>query len=429
MVILSHRFSTLRRWTSLSGQVAGLQIVVQGINAVTGLLLVRHLPKDQYAWLTIAGSLLATLNLLGDGGISTGLTAIGGRIYDQHGPFARLLRDGLHLALHLAIFGFLLSAPFFYVLYANVGSPPTMALTAIVLAGLAVWPSVSIVFLNVANRLHKRVRLMQMAELTGALTRLGLTSAVLLSGWLAMLPALAATVLSSWAQALVVKRRTRVFLLEPDEATSFQPQLRGYVRSLYGNHVFFCLQGQIATWIIGWLAGSSEVADLGALGRLSVLFTAFTAPFHYLAIPAIARIREVQSLRLRVAMTLVIAALIAGSVVMVAWWQPAPFLWILGSNYTHLTVELPLALSAQGLTMVAALAWGLILARGWVHRAWMTILTTVCGMVIGAALFRLDTVAGMLSFSLVSVLPTFVVCLVIIIFKLKSDSSLSARHS
>jgi len=32
-------------------------------------MLVRWMPKDEYAWLTICGSLLATIGLLADGGI------------------------------------------------------------------------------------------------------------------------------------------------------------------------------------------------------------------------------------------------------------------------------------------------------------------------------------------------------------------------
>ena len=345
---------TFTRWALLSGQVAGVQVLVQGVNAVTGLMLVRYMARDDYAWFTLAASLLATLNLLGDGGVSTGLTAIGGRIHGQPGALARLLQQGLRLSFRLTIIGFVLAAPLFYGLYVRIGASSDLTVAALLLTGLAAWPSVSTVMLNVANRLHTRVGVIQIGDMTGALVRLGVTSVLWFGGWMAMLPALLATVFAGWAQALLIRVRSRHFLAAPSAEVSYRSELGGFVRSLYGNHVFFCLQAQVATWIIGWLAGSAEVADLGALARLGVLFVAITAPINYLAIPAIARIRDQGQLRRRMVLALGSAVLVAASVVVVACLLPSPFLWLLGGNYGHLTVELPLALAAQGLSMVTA---------------------------------------------------------------------------
>ncbi len=402
----------------LSGQVAGVQMIIQGINAVTGLMIVRYMAKDDYAWFTLAASVLATLNLLGDGGVGTGLTAIGGRIHDQPGPFAQLLQQGLRLSFRLTIVGFVLAAPLFYGLYLRIGASSGFTVTVLLLAGFAAWPSVSTVMLNVANRLHARVGVIQMGDVTGALVRLGATTALWAGGWLLVLPTLLATVLAGWSQAILIRVRSRHFLQAPAVDVSYQSELAGFVRSLYGNHIFFCLQAQVATWIISWLAGSSEVADLGALARLGVLFVAITSPINFLAIPAIARIRDHGLLRRRMALALGGAVGVAVLVVAVAYWQPAPFLWLLGGNYGHLVLELPLALAAQGLNMVAALAWGLLLTRGWVRHAWITIVTTLVGFATGAALFPLGTVAGMLKFNAVAVLPTLMLCLAIIVFKL-----------
>jgi hypothetical protein len=152
------------------------------------------------------------------------------------------------------------------------------------------------------------------------------------------------------------------------------------------------------------------------------LFVAITAPINYLAIPAIARIRDHGQLRRRMVLGLGTATLVAACVVVLAHLLPSPFLWLLGGNYGHLTVELPLALAAQGLSMVTALAWALVLARGWVKNAWITILTTLAGFAIGAALFPLGTVAGMLKFNTVVAIPTLVFCLGVITSKLARSS-------
>lgn len=383
----------------------------------------RYMCKPDYAWFTLAASLSSTVNLLSDGGVSTGLTAIGGSIHDQPRAFARLIQQGLSLSFRLTFVGFALASPLFYGLYLRIGVPPLLALLALLIASLAAWPTIYTVLLNVTNRLHRRVGVMQAGEVTGALVRLSITSVLWVGGWLAALPAMLATLLAVWAQALLIRMRSRHFLQSPSSDVSYESELRGFVWSLYGNHVFICLQVQVTTWIIGWLAGSSEVADLGALARVGVLFVAITSPINYLAVPAIARIRDPQLLRQRMVLALGGTLLVACIVVVMAYMLPAPFLWLLGVNYGHLTVELPLALAAQGLGMVTSLAWALMLTRGWVLHAWITIVTTLVGFAIGAALFQLGTVAGMLKFNMVTLIPTLVFCLGVIVFRLSRDDN------
>src|SRR5690606_1890101 len=116
-----------------------------------------------------------------------------------------LFRDGLALSLRLTIAGFVLAAPFFFALYLNVSTPPSVAAAVLLLAGLAAWPSVATMLLQVANRLHTRVVAAQAVEITGALTRLIVTGGLIVGGGLMFLSAVAATVISSWTQALLIR--------------------------------------------------------------------------------------------------------------------------------------------------------------------------------------------------------------------------------
>lgn len=399
------RLATLRRWASLSGQVAGMQVLVQGVSAVTGLLLIRAMEKDAYAWFTLAASMLATLHLLADGGISTALTSIGGRVYQNAAEFSRLLADGRRMALRLALAGVVLSAPFFWHLYTRLGTPPTMTGTLLALAVLGMLPAMLATLLTVPLRLHSRARQAQAAELLGACVRLLLCGSLLWLGWGDARALFAGTILASISHAWLVRRQTREFTLPPPSATGHQKEITGFVRALYGNHIFFCVQGQIATWLIGWLAGVEQVADLGALSRLAVLFAAFGAPFTHLVAPSMARIQDMRILRRRFA--LAVGAAFGGTAIVLAAaaWQPAWFLWLLGSKYANLGPELVLALASQGMAMITGICWGLMVVRGWVSHAWLNILLSCLGYAFGAALMPLDTVAGVLKMNLVASIP------------------------
>ena len=415
--LFSGRLATLKRWSLLSGQVAVMQVLVQGVGAATGLLLIRALPKEEYAWFTLAASMLATLNLLADGGISTALTSIGGRVYQDPPVFSRLLADGRRLALRLGLLGCLLATPFFWYLYACLETPAVLAVWLIGLALLATVPAMTSTLLAVASRLHSRAGEVQLAEFFGAVVRLLFTLTLLGLGWMEARAVFAVTLLAAVVQAGLLKRYTRAFTSPAPAVAGQGLEIGSFIRALYGNHLFFCLQGQITTWIIGLLAGVQQLADLGALSRLAVLFAAMGAPFAHLVTPALARIQDKTVLRRRFMLTLGVAASLVAAVLLVAVWLPTPFLWLIGEKYAHLGRELPLALASQGLALFSGICWGLIIVRGWVRHAWVTIVTTMIGMILGACLADLGSVSGVLLFNLITQLPTVVVCLVIALKK------------
>jgi FkbM family methyltransferase len=67
----------------LIGKFLGVQTIVQALGFLVGLIVVRHLSKQEYAHFTVANSLQGTMNILADTGVATALSAIGGRVWQQ----------------------------------------------------------------------------------------------------------------------------------------------------------------------------------------------------------------------------------------------------------------------------------------------------------------------------------------------------------
>src|SRR5205814_9643166 len=84
--ILRRAFDHARR----IGSYAFVQIIGQIVAFSSGILLVRWLPQREYAFFTIANAMQATLMLLADIGISTGLISIGGRVWQDRRRFGEL---------------------------------------------------------------------------------------------------------------------------------------------------------------------------------------------------------------------------------------------------------------------------------------------------------------------------------------------------
>src|SRR5207245_3000976 len=82
-----------------SGRVVGsfvtVQVIVQLVGFLSGILLIRTLEQREYAFFTIANTMPGTLYLLADVGIRLGLVSIGGRVWPNRPRFIHLIRTSL----------------------------------------------------------------------------------------------------------------------------------------------------------------------------------------------------------------------------------------------------------------------------------------------------------------------------------------------
>src|ERR1700690_2232576 len=129
--------NTLKKWAPILVKFAFVQAAVQVLGFAAGLLIVRALPKREYAFYTIGNTMLSTILVLADSGISSGLTAIGGRVWQDSRRLGSLLTTALQLRRQMAVFTVLAVAPvLIWLLAQNGGSRWTIAgLVVAVLAG------------------------------------------------------------------------------------------------------------------------------------------------------------------------------------------------------------------------------------------------------------------------------------------------------
>ncbi|HJX99045.1 MAG TPA: hypothetical protein VJ281_09215, partial [Chthoniobacterales bacterium] len=166
--ILRRAFDQARR----IGNYALVQGVVQLIAFSSGILLVRWLPQREYAFFTIANAMQATLMLLADIGISTGLILIGGRVWQDRHRFGELINTGLAVRRKLALAAIVIVAPILYAMLAKNGasSTYTLLLVALVLAGFSIQLSIDV--FAVVPRLRSDIARIQKIDFTCAIVRL-----------------------------------------------------------------------------------------------------------------------------------------------------------------------------------------------------------------------------------------------------------------
>src|SRR5205085_3517350 len=143
-------------------------------------------------------------------------------------------------------------------------------------------------------------------------------------------------------QYLVLRRysATVVDFGAPQNAGDRKDMLR-LIRSQAANAVFYCFQGQITIFLISFFARqSSSVAEVGALGRLAMIFVVLANLLANIFVPAFARCQERRQLRslyfeITGGVSLFCIVVIAAAAIF-----PDQFLFVLGNKYAHLHREL-----------------------------------------------------------------------------------------
>src|SRR5882672_10293856 len=131
------RSPQLLNWTKLLTRFLSLEALVQGLTFACGILIVRALPKADYALFTVANTLLATMNLMADNGIGSGITAIGGRVWQDRFRFGQLIATAMRLRRLFAIISITLVTPILFWLLLHNGASVnyTAVIAAAVLLG------------------------------------------------------------------------------------------------------------------------------------------------------------------------------------------------------------------------------------------------------------------------------------------------------
>jgi O-antigen/teichoic acid export membrane protein len=391
------------------GSFAVVQGVVQMVGFFSGILLVRALSSTEYAYFTIANTMQGTINLLADIGISIGLISIGGRVWHDRNRFGQLINTALAVRRKLGALAILVITPVMYFLLVRNGASSgyTAILIVVILLGLIVQLSLGV--LSVVPRLRSDLSRIQAIDLTGAFTRL-----LLIGGMLYLFMNAGVAVLIGtgvlFLQYLMFRRYVAgVVDLAAPENSDDRREIMRLTKHLAANAVFYCVQGQITIFLIGFFAHKvNSIAEVGALGRLAMIFTVVSNLLTNVFVPAFARCDSRH--RLRWLFFAIVGAVTAFSAVIMAAaaWFPNQFLFILGNRYAHLQHELLLMVGAAVLNAIAGTLWGLNASKAWVAGSWLYIPLTLATQVILIPFTDFSSVAGVLTFNLFSLIPSLV---------------------
>src|SRR4051794_14063722 len=98
-------------WGRLITITGSAQVLVQAITFVSGILIIRLLPTKEYGIYTLVTTMLGTMSMLADGGISTGVVSQAGRVWQDRQKLGEVLVTGIELRKKMALVCVLIAGP------------------------------------------------------------------------------------------------------------------------------------------------------------------------------------------------------------------------------------------------------------------------------------------------------------------------------
>ena len=381
----------------------GAQTAMQVLAFATGLVVIRVLPVDEYAFYTLAMAALGTMTVLSDCGISQAVLSSGGRVWRDPDALGGVVSGGLRLRMLFASGAGTLCSIVLIVLLTRRGA--TFAQATLVTAGaipLLLATTTSQLY-EVVPRLQQNILPLQHIQLASAGIRLITVAAVTMLWPVAWVVGLAAGITQLWTSWRVRHLAlTAAHPGHPCPPEAWAEMLR-MLRRTAPSAVYYAFAGQVSVWLISVFGNTERVAQVGALTRLAMLFNILSTVFALMVVPRFARMQAGQALLFRwfwVVQLVLILPLIA--VVAVVARFPSESLAILGGDYRVLSTEVVLVAASGAMTLLSGCAYSLAAARGVVAAPAFVIVTAITLQVGLALTLPISTVAGVLWLQLIS---------------------------
>ncbi|MFT6485349.1 MAG: O-antigen/teichoic acid export membrane protein [Bdellovibrionota bacterium] len=348
--MLSNRIKEAAKKISI---VTAIEVLLKVIGFLSGILIIRLLPKDEYAFYTIVNTMMGSIALMSGSGVASGVMKIGGQVYRDKVKLGRVIQTALKLRRKLGLFCYLLVCPIvFYMLHKNGASYLMGGLLCLSMLP-AFYSQLSAGLYHLSIKLNQDLVPLQTINLQQNLLRLGISVATLFVFPFAALAILGAGVAQYIANVRLRRLSEKYASISGEESVQVKNELIGIVKRAMPTAIYFGLSGQISVWLISFFGTVESVAEIGALSRLSMVFSVVNSLFVLIVAPRFARLgNDKKSLAkrfLQIELVLVVLAFLVPTTVSLI---PNQILWLLGEDYQGLNSELVLLGGTIGLSVL-----------------------------------------------------------------------------
>lgn len=415
------QYLRVMEWGKLLSVTGSVQLVVQAIGMISGILVVRLLPTHEYALYTLVNTMLGTMAILADGGLSTGIMAEGGKVWQDPQKLGEVLVTGHRLRRKFALGSLVVAIPVLFILLRHHGASWLMSLLIIASLIPTFCATFSATMLEVVPKLKQDILPLQKIQVGVNIGRLGILGLTLF-----VFPWAFVAVMSAGIPQILGNKRLKQIAgvyanWHQPQSIAVQKELLHIVKRLLPTAIYYCLSGQITIWLLSVFGSTESVAQIGALGRLMMLLSIFNIMFATLITPRFARLPGEAGLLLKrylqiQAMVVLLCMCIVGAI----WTFDGEVLWILGNQYAGLKIELLLNVLGSCLSLMAAISFALYTSRGWVIKPLISIPINIATITVAALCLNVSSLQGILALNIITAFVQVVMNVCFSLYKMKS---------
>ncbi|MFN3587903.1 MAG: lipopolysaccharide biosynthesis protein [Spirosomataceae bacterium] len=347
--------------------ITGLaQVTIQFIGFVSGILIIRNLSIQEYALYTLSNTLLGTMTILADGGISMGVMSEGGKVWKSRQLLGEVLATGVAMRRKFAIYSLVVMVPSSVYLLMNNGASWMMSILISISIIPAFYMSLTGSIYEIAPKLHQDIIRLQKIQIWLNIGRLGLLSlSIFIFPW-AFLALFSAGLPQIWSNAKLKKLGNKYANLSQNVSKEIEGRIYNVVKRILPGSIYYSVSGQLVVWILSLLGSNLIIAQVGALGRLSILINLVNIVFMIIIVPRFSRSSEDRMVLLKKSIVIILLFLVVLMILNSSIYiLKDHILGLLGEEYSELSNELVLSFIAGSVATTAGLIYSLYTSRGW----------------------------------------------------------------
>lgn len=396
------KYDSILKWTKLISITGSAQIIVQGVGFACGILIIRMLPIHEYAFYTLANTMLGTISVLADSGISLGVMTTGSRVWQDKEKLGIVMATGLDLRKKFAVGSLLISIPILLYLLRHNGASWIMALLISVSMIPAFFSTLSDSLLGIVPKLHQNLLPLQKNQVSVSIIRLLLSTLTLFLFPWAFMVILASGLSRIWGN---IQLRGIVYG-SADKNQKADPLIREEILTLVKRQmpesIYYCLSGQITIWIISFFGTTASLANLGALSRFAVLTGFLLILLKMLVIPRFARLPSINLILFNKVIYMLFAILaISGILILFSYSFSNQILSLLGKQYSKLNDEFVLIMVGSCITLIQGFFFSINSCKGWIINPILYILSSITITVLAAVSMNFTSLINFIIFNII----------------------------
>jgi O-antigen/teichoic acid export membrane protein len=328
------------------------------------------------------------------------------------------LSTGLQLRKKFAFFSLIVAVPILAYLLLHHGA--SILATVLIITALipAFYAALSDSLLEIILKLHQDIRPLQENQIKVSVLRLTISALTVflfpftfIAIWAAGIPRILGNIKLRKIVAKFTETSNEIDL-------GVQKEIFKIVKGILPGAIYYCLAGQLTVWLISVFGNTTNIAEVGALGRLSMLLGVISIMFSILIVPRFSRTKEFgKALLKRYLLILATMFVILSGITFIVMLFPSQLLWILGNKYANLEKELVYVMIGSCANALMGLALSLYTSRGWIINPVYAIILSVLPIISGIFIFDLTKISGVLKLNIFIAVSEFMIHFVFGFFK------------